>query len=134
MRSIRRTRCRARRRKTMATKTSKKVAAKAARLIRRYIFVGSTSKKAPADVLVFRHFRFTDLPASMRENPGRFDFVSCRRSSTDDLLQEGLKSRFRMRMGNLLTLEPPRPESLPSLIGLFDRVIGATDSYRWLPR
>lgn len=36
-------------------------------------------------------------------------------------------------MGNLLTLEPPRPESVPSLCGLFERVIGAIAGYRWLP-
>ena len=36
-------------------------------------------------------------------------------------------------MGKLLTLEPPRPESVPSLSGIFERVIGAIPGYRWLP-
>ena len=36
-------------------------------------------------------------------------------------------------MGELLTLEPPRPESVPSLSGIFDRVIGASSGYSWLP-
>ena len=36
-------------------------------------------------------------------------------------------------MGELLTLEPPRPESVPALSGLFERVIGASSGYSWLP-
>jgi len=37
------------------------------------------------------------------------------------------------RMGELLTLEPPRTESVPSLSGLFERVVGASPGYSWLP-
>src|SRR5262249_41041411 len=32
-----------------------------------------------------------------------------------------------------LTIEPPRPESVPALSGLFEHVIGAIAGYAWLP-
>jgi hypothetical protein len=115
----------------MATKTIKKGPARADQQTGRYVFVGSTAKKFPAGVLVCR--RFADLPKSVRETPKERVFVSYRRSSTDDLLQAGLKLGSGARMGNLLTLEPPRPESVPSLSGIFERVIGAIPGYRWLP-
>lgn len=115
----------------MATKTMNKGPARAAEHTGRYVFVGSTAKKFPAGVLVCR--RFADLPTSVRENPKNRVFVSYHRSSTDDLLQEGLKLGCGARMGHLLTLEPPRPESVPSLSGIFERVIGAIPGYRWLP-
>ena len=69
----------------------------------------------------------------MRGTSKKRVFVSYHTSSTDDLLQEGLKLGRAARMGKLLTLEPPRPESVPSLTGIFERVIGAIPGYRWLP-
>src|SRR5271166_5652047 len=110
------TRRRARRTKTMAFKVTKKGPARAAQRTGRYVFVGSTAKTFPAGVLVCR--RFADLPTSVRETPKNRVFVSYRRSSTDNLLQEGLKLGRGARMGKLLTLEPPRPESVPSLSGI----------------
>ncbi len=115
----------------MATKISNKGSARAAQRTGRYVFVGSTAKTFPAGVLVCR--RFADLPTSVRETPKNRVFVSYRRSSTDNLLQEGLKLGRGAHMGKLLTLEPPRPESVPSLSGIFERVIGAIPGYRWLP-
>ncbi len=115
----------------MTTKTSKKGPARAAQGLGRIVFVGSTAKTFPAGVLVCR--RFADLPRSVRETPKKRVFVSYHRSSADDLLQAGLKLGRAARMGKLLTLEPPRPESVPSLTGIFERVIGAIPGYRWLP-
>ncbi len=115
----------------MATKTMKKGSAKAAQHMGRYVLVGSTAKKLPAGVLACR--RFADLPTFVREAPKKRVFVSYGRSSTEDLLQEVLKLRRGARLGHLLTLEPPRPESVPSLTGLFERVIGAIPGYTWLP-
>lgn len=117
--------------KTMTTRDSKKSPAKAPQHAGRFVFVGSTAKKFPVGVLVCR--RFADLPASVRETPTQRVFVSYHRSSTDNLLQAGLKLGRGARMGKLLTLEPPRPESVPSLTGIFERVIGAIPGYRWLP-
>ncbi len=115
----------------MATNTIKKGPVKAAPLTGRFVLVGSMAKKVPAGVLVCR--RFADLPTFVRETPKKRVFVSYSQSSTDDLLQEGLKLKRGARMGNLLTLKPPRPESVPSLSAIFERVIGAIAAYAWLP-
>ncbi len=115
----------------MATKEMKKGPARAARHAGRFVLVGSTAKKAPAGVLICRGS--VELATFVREAPKMGVFISYRRSSTDDLLQAGLKLGRGARMGNLLTIEPPRPESVPSLSGLFERVIGAIPGYTWLP-
>ncbi len=115
----------------MATKTMKKGLARAAQQSGRYVIVGSTVKKVPAGVLACRHF--ADLPLTVREASKKRVFISYGPGSTDELLQAGLKLGRGFRMGHLLTIEPPRPESVPSLTGLFERVIGASPGYTWLP-
>lgn len=97
----------------------------------RWVLVGSTAIKAPTGVVVCR--RSSDLTSLVRESAKERVYVSYRLSSTDDLLKAGLKHGRGAHIGNLLALEPPRPESIPSLSGLFERVIGATPGYRWLP-
>lgn len=43
--------------------------------------------------------------------------------------------RFRLSRGaSLLTVIPPRPESVPALLSSFSRVVGVTEGYRWLPK
>lgn len=115
----------------MATKTMKKGSAKAPQNPGRYVLVGSMAKKVPAGVFICRGS--VELATFVREAPKTSVFISYRQSSTDDLLQAGLKLGRGARMGNLLTIEPPRPESIPSLSGLFERVIGAIPGYTWLP-
>jgi hypothetical protein len=115
----------------MATKTRKRTAVRTVEHTGRWVLVGSTATKVPTGVNVCR--LSTDLTSFVREAPKTRVYVSYRQSSTDDLLREGLKLGRGIRMGNLLTLEPPRPESVPSLSGLFERVIGAIAGYRWLP-
>lgn len=116
----------------MATKTMKKASSKAPQQSDRFVFVGSTVKRAPAGVLACR--RFADLPIAIREAPKKQRlFISCGRSSTEELLQAGMRLGRGLRMGKLLTIEPPRPECVPSLSGLFERVIGATAIHAWLP-
>lgn len=116
----------------MATKAMNKGSAKPSQQTGRYVIVGSVAKKVPSGVLVCR--RFADLPTSIRETPTKHRiFISYKQSSTEELLEAGMKLRRGLRMGNLLTIEPPRPESVPSLSGLFERVIGASTAYAWLP-
>ena len=115
----------------MATRTTKKGTAKVAQHGNSYVLVGSTATKVPAGVQVCR--RRADLPTFLREAPKKQVFISYNQSSTVNLLQEGLKLRRGVLLGNLLTLRPPRPESVPSLWGLFEKVIGATPGYTWLP-
>ena len=39
-----------------------------------------------------------------------------------------------LRGSRLITLIPPRPESIPALLGLFHQVFGLVEGLRWLPR
>jgi hypothetical protein len=115
----------------MAIKPKKAGSAKADERASRVVSVGSRAMKLPAGVLACR--RFADLPAQVRETPNKQRvFISNGPSATDELLQAGLKLGRAGRMGDLLTLEPPRPQSVPSLSGIFGRVIGAIVGYRWL--
>ncbi len=59
-------------------------------------------------------------------------FVSCGRASTDALLKARLDAPTRGHFDQLLTMEPPRMESLPALQGVFGKVIGL-GGCRWLP-
>jgi hypothetical protein len=68
----------------------------------------------------------------MHEASKKRVFVSANQNATEDLLKAGLTLPHGGRMSELLTLEPPRPESVPSLSGLFGRVIGASSGYSWL--
>lgn len=60
-------------------------------------------------------------------------FVSNHRSGTEALLRAGLQSRRKTRAAQLLALEPPRPESVLSLLNVFPRVVGLGGGYAWLP-
>ena len=77
--------------------------------------------------------RSADLSALVHEASKKRVFVSANQNATEDLLKAGLRLSRGGRMGELLTLEPPRPESVPALSGLFERVIGASSGYSWLP-
>jgi Helix-turn-helix len=128
MRSIRRTRFGTRRIKAMTTETTTK-AERSNRAVRR-VLVGSPARRTPAG---FVACRAADVERCVETADANTVFVSDRRSSTDRLLRAGAKRRGG-RLGKLIVLEPPRPASVPSLVGLFDRVVGAAEGFRWLPR
>ncbi|OJW25903.1 MAG: hypothetical protein BGO49_22100 [Planctomycetales bacterium 71-10] len=69
----------------------------------------------------------------MREARPRTVFISYGRTSTDAILKARLKESGRSRFAQLLTIDPPRMESVPSLLGFFDMVLGLGPAYRWLP-
>ena len=96
----------------------------------RYILVGSPTRKLPTGFVACRN---ADIRACVHDAPRTALFISHRRSSTDHLLAAGLQRQRGHRISELLTLEPPRPESVPSLAGIFERVIGASVGYSWLP-
>ena len=96
----------------------------------RYVLVGSTMRKVSPGFVICRS---ADLSGLVHEASKKRVFVSSNQNSTENLLKAGLRLLRGARMGELLTLEPPRPESVPSLSGLFERVIGASSGYSWLP-
>jgi hypothetical protein len=95
-----------------------------------YVLVGSTLRKASPGFVICRS---PDLSALVHAVSKKRVFVSANQNSTENLLKAGLRLSRGGRMGELLMLEPPRPESVPSLCGLFERVIGASSGYSWLP-
>lgn len=115
----------------MSTKASKNRNRSAVPRIDRVVLVGSTLRTAPVGVGVCRGV--ADLPGFLGESRKDGVFVTYRKRSTDDLLRACLTLGGGTRLGDLLTLEPPRPESVPALSGLFHRVVGAIAGYRWLP-
>jgi hypothetical protein len=111
-------------------KTMNRTWAKQARDSDRYVLVGSTMRKVSPGFMICRS---GDLSALMHEASKKRVFVSANQNATENLLKAGLRLPHQGRMGELLTLEPPRPESVPSLSGLFERVVGASSGYSWLP-
>ena len=72
---------------------------------------------------VFRELRREDL------------LVSADQAATDALLEARLRLQARKLTLNsqLLTIEPPRVQSVPALMSLFGNVWGLVLNYRWLP-
>ena len=48
-------------------------------------------------------------------------------------LERAVDIRAVFEGSNLLTLTPPRTESIPALLGLFNPVYGLVEGFRWLP-
>jgi hypothetical protein len=96
----------------------------------RYILVGSTMRKASGS---FEVCRSAEVWALVREASKKSVIVSSNQNATESLLEAGLRLPREGRMGELVTLEAPRPASVPALWGLFERVTGASPAYSWLP-
>jgi len=60
-------------------------------------------------------------------------WISFNRTFTDMLLERAVDIQADFQGSNLLTLTPPRTESIPALLGLFNPVHGLVESFRWLP-
>ena len=64
----------------------------------------------------------------------RATWVSFTRSFTDILLEKAVGARADFRGSHLITLIPPRSESIPALLGLFHPVFGLVEGFQWLPK
>lgn len=104
-----------------------------------FVLLGSTGrfhKPLPPSVKICRA---ADLNQFVHTASTRVVFISCRRTSTDALLKASLRIKvspqggIRSRFAQLLAIETPRAESVPSLQGVFAEVLGFGAAYRWLP-
>jgi hypothetical protein len=98
-----------------------------------YVLLGSTKKfhkPLPAGVKICRA---ADLNQFVHHASTKVVFISCRRASTDALLKASLQGGARSRFAQLLAIESPRAESVPSLLGVFGAVLGLGADNRWLP-
>lgn len=106
----------------------------------RIVFLGSriASARRPLPERVAFCRNRTELGAILGEAPREVTWVSLNRAMTDLLLKEaislGPNVRAWLRKSHLLTLAPPRLESIPTLLSLFHPVSGLVEGFRWLPR
>ena len=97
-----------------------------------YLF-GSTSRfrnPLPPGVKVCRAAEIDEV---VRLATSKVVFISLRRASTVALLKSSLSYGHRARLAQLLMIEPPPAESVPSLLGVFGTVLGLGKDSRWLP-
>ena len=67
-------------------------------------------------------------------NPSKcVTWISFSRRFTDVLLKKAVTARADLRGSQLLMLTPPRPASIPALLGLFHPVFGLVEGVQWLP-
>ncbi len=100
--------------------------------VEHYVVIGATGKfrdPLPEGVTFCRE---SDLKSCVQDARSGAVFVCCGSGSTDALLKARLKAQMGRRFDHLLTMEPPRTESVPALLGVFGKVIGL-GGYRWLP-
>jgi hypothetical protein len=101
----------------------------------RFIFLGLSKGllREPLPPRVFVCHDRSQVESAMRYVSKRVTWVSFNRTFTDILLEQALDLRVHRPRSHLLTLAPPRAESIPVLLGLFNPVYGLVDGFRWLP-
>ena len=86
----------------------------------------------PPGVCVY-HDR-AEVEAAVGHTGKHATWISFTRRFTDILLAEAVANRAALRGAQLITLTPPRTESVPVLLGLFQAVFGLVEGFKWLPR
>jgi hypothetical protein len=102
----------------------------------RFVFLGSRKGlfKQPLPPRVFVCHDRSEVEAAVSRPSKRATWISFSRQFTDILLEEAVTAGTGHRGGHLLTLTPPRAESIPALLGLFHTVFGLAEGFRWLPK
>jgi hypothetical protein len=102
----------------------------------RFIFLGSLKglfrQPFPPRVRVC-HDR-SEVEAAVTHPAKRATWVSFSRHFTDILLEKAVGAHADLRGSRLITVAPPRPESIPALVGLFHPVFGLVEGFQWLPK
>jgi hypothetical protein len=101
----------------------------------RYILLGSRKgllkRPLPPRFSVCRNR--SEVESEVRRPAKGALWISFNRNSTDMLLKNWLAVRSQMRGAHLITLTPPRSESIAALQGLFHPVFGLVEGFQWLP-
>ena len=75
-----------------------------------------------------------EIARSMRRASPRSFWISTKQEATDDVLRSAQQCRYRRGpISGLVTLEPPRPNSIPGLNSCFRRLAGAAPDSKLLP-
>jgi hypothetical protein len=76
----------------------------------------------------------SEVEAAVCRPTTRVTWISFTRDFTDILLAKAIDARADLRDSHLITLTPPRSESIAALVGLFHPVFGLVEGFRWLPK
>ena len=100
----------------------------------RYILLGPRKgfPKRPLPPCVSICRNRSEVESEVRKPSKAALWISFSRNSTDILLKEALAFRTQFRRSHLITLIPPRSESIPALQDLFHPVFGLVAGIRWL--
>jgi hypothetical protein len=102
----------------------------------RFIFLGN-QKGLPTEALPpgmsICHDR-AEVGAAVSGMGKSVTWISSSQSFTDILLEEVVDTRADLRGSHLITLMPPRSESISALVGLFHPVFGLVDGFQWLSK
>lgn len=102
----------------------------------RFIFLGSQKglfkKPLPPRVSIC-HDR-SEVEAAVNGSMKCVTWISFTRNFTDILLEKAVDTRTDLRETHLITLMPPRSESIAALLGLFHPVFGLVEGFQWLPK
>ncbi len=102
----------------------------------RFILLGSQKRlfKMPVPGRVFICRDRSDVEAAMSSPTKKATWISFTRDFTEILLKEAVDTRADLRGSHLITLTPPRAESIPALLGLFHPVFGVVEGFHWLSK
>lgn len=102
----------------------------------RFVFLGSQKGlfKQPLPPRVFVCHDRSEVEAAVASTTKRMTWISFTRNFTDILLENAVDSRADLRGSHLITLTPPRSESISALLGLFHPVFGLVEGFQWLPK
>jgi hypothetical protein len=102
----------------------------------RFVFLGSRKGlfQQPLSPRVFVCNNRFEVQAAVSGLQECATWVSFSRTFTDILLEKAVDMRADFRGSHLLTLTPPRLESIPALLDFFHPVFGLVEGFRWLPK
>jgi hypothetical protein len=102
----------------------------------RFVFLGSQKGlfKEPLPRQISVCHNRAEVEAAINHPAKRATWISFTRQFTDILLEKAVAARAGVRGAHLITLIPPRLESIPALLGLFHPVVGLVEGFQWLPR
>jgi hypothetical protein len=102
----------------------------------RFVFLGSQKglfKDAVPPGVSLCHDR-AEVEAAVGRMTKSVTWISFNRMFTDILLEKIVGSRADFKESHLITLMPPRSESIPALVSLFHPVFGLGEGFHWLPK
>jgi len=102
----------------------------------RFVLLGSQKGlfKGPLPPRVSVCYDRSEVEAAMTRPTKRVTWISFTRNFTDILLEKAVGAHADLRGSHLITLMPPRSESIAALLGLFHPVFGLVEGFQWLPK